>query len=162
MNETHQAAVRAGAVTGEDFLLFDGLTSLRDQFREMHGTGGGPPVEEIVRLYDHYLELGRFFRPQHLPPGYRRGQPNQCYGNAFDLAVRTAGLTPREKPSPTRRIAQVSRPPGRYTDSRYSAAKPTDGKHQKTADLPACESHLPGVPTLHQPPRPRPEVAGSG
>jgi len=58
----------------------------------MHGSGG-PPVEEIVRLYDHYLELGRFFRPQPLPQGFRRGKQNQCYGNAFDLAVRTASLT---------------------------------------------------------------------
>ena len=93
MNETHHAAVRAGAATEEDFALFTTLTSLRDQYRAMHATEWSESVRDMLALYDHYLQLGRFFRPQPLPRGYRRGKANQCYGNAFDLAVRTAGLT---------------------------------------------------------------------
>jgi hypothetical protein len=93
MNETNEAAVRAGAKTEEDFALFAILVSLRDQFRELTVPEGASTAAEMVALYDHYLEFGRFFRPQPLPRGFRRGEPNQCYGNAYDLAVRTAGLT---------------------------------------------------------------------
>jgi hypothetical protein len=93
MDETHQAAVRAGAMTEEDLLLFAGLTGLRDQYRAMHATEPSDSVRDMLALYGHYLEHGRFFRPQPLPRGYRRGRQNQCYGTAFDLAVRTAGLT---------------------------------------------------------------------
>jgi hypothetical protein len=93
MDETHQAAVRAGAVTEEDLLLFTTLTSLRDQYRAMHATDPSESVRDMLVLYYHYLEHGRFFRPQPLPRGFRRGKKNQCYANAFDLAVRTAGLT---------------------------------------------------------------------
>lgn len=92
MNETHQAAVRAGAVTEEDFALFAALTGLRDQYRAMHAAEPSESVRDMLALYGHYLEHGRFFRPQPLPRGYRRGRPNQCYANAFDLAVRTADL----------------------------------------------------------------------
>ena len=93
MDETHQAAVRAGAETEEDFALFTALTSLRDQYRAMHATEPSESARDMLALYGHYLEFGRFFRPQPLPRGFRRGKQNQCYGNAFDLAVRTAGLT---------------------------------------------------------------------
>jgi len=93
MDETHQAAVRAGAVTEEDLALFAALTGLRDQYRAMHATGPSESARDMLALYGHYLEHGQFFRPQPLPHGFRRGKQNQCYGNAFDLAVRTAGLT---------------------------------------------------------------------
>lgn len=93
MNEPHQAAVRAGAETEEDFLHFTTLTNLRDQYRAMHATERSESVRDMLALYGHYLEHGRFYRPQPLPRGFRRGKRNQCYGNAFDLAVRTAGLT---------------------------------------------------------------------
>lgn len=93
MNETHQAAVRAGAETEADFALFTTLTTLRDQYRAMHATEPSESARDMLALYGYYLEHGRFFRPHPLPRGFRRGKQNQCYGNAFDLAVLTAGLT---------------------------------------------------------------------
>jgi hypothetical protein len=58
----------------------------------MHATERSETARDMLALYGHYLEHGRFFRPQPLPRGFRRGKPHQCYGNAFDLAVRNAGL----------------------------------------------------------------------
>ena len=93
MNEATRAlAVQAGAKTAEDFELFTALTSLRDQYRAMHATEQSEPVRDMLALYDHFLERGRFYEPQRLPKGFRRGKPHQCYGNSFDLAVRTKGL----------------------------------------------------------------------
>ena len=92
---TRTLAVRAGAKTGEDFTLFTTLTSLRDQYRAMHATEPSETARDMLALYEHYLERGRFFKPQTLPKGFRCGKRkiNQCYANSYDLAVRKKGLT---------------------------------------------------------------------
>lgn len=94
MNEATRAlAVRAGAKTEEDFTLFTTLTCLRDQYRAMHATEQSESVRDMLALYDHHLKRGRFNEPQRLPKGFRRGEAHQCYGNSFDLAAKTKGLT---------------------------------------------------------------------
>lgn len=94
MNEaTRASAVQAGAKTEEDFALFATLTTRRDQYREMHTSEPSESVRDMLALYEHYLERGRFFEPRRLPKGFRRGEAHQCYGNSFDLAMSKEGLT---------------------------------------------------------------------
>ena len=71
-------AVSAGARTEYDFALFANLASLRDQVRKLRVPKGAPPVGGIILRYDHYLTRGRFYQPQPLPKGYRRGRPKHA------------------------------------------------------------------------------------
>lgn len=86
-------ASAAGARTDEDFALFSGLVRLRDGFSKLKLSPGAPPVDGIILRYDHYLTRGRFYEPQSLPKGYRRGKPKQCYNNSYKIAVDRGGLT---------------------------------------------------------------------
>jgi hypothetical protein len=88
-----EIAVAAGARADDDFVLFSRLVSLRDQFRTLGVSGGAPDYEGVTLLYDHILTHGRFYEPQPLPRGFRRGKVNQCYHNACKLATFRAGLT---------------------------------------------------------------------
>src|SRR5262249_16764754 len=44
------------------------------------------------QLYDYYMIPGRFYRPQPLPKGYRRGRIKQCFDNSCKLVMSTKGL----------------------------------------------------------------------
>lgn len=86
-------ATAAGARTDADFGLFERLAKLRDQFRKLRPRKGPISFDGIGLLYDYYLTHGRFFLPQPLPKGFRRGRAKQCYHNSSRLSVFKEGLT---------------------------------------------------------------------
>ncbi|MDB5290039.1 MAG: hypothetical protein JWL69_1280 [Phycisphaerales bacterium] len=83
-------AVRAGAKSAADLVLFDYLYEQRKAMRTA-ARGGERDADEVAhnmaRIYDLVLEHGRFFEPSPRPKKYKWGDRNQCYGNALDLVI---------------------------------------------------------------------------
>lgn len=89
-------ALAAGAKADTDFVLFEHLTKLRNQIAELveqSANGSIPPPRGMLLRYDFFLERGRFFQPQPLPKGIRRGRPKECYFNSLKLALLEDDLT---------------------------------------------------------------------
>ncbi|MBI3675185.1 MAG: hypothetical protein HY243_01025 [Proteobacteria bacterium] len=94
--KTRCLAQVARAKTDTDFALFAHLSKLRKQIADLikKTKGGTIPAPRCMLLrYDFFLKRGRFFEPQPLPKGIRRGRPKECYFNSLKLALLQDDLT---------------------------------------------------------------------
>lgn len=82
-----------GAVTDIDFELFASLIQMHSEIKESLGKLKDQwPYKTMLLRYEFILQRGRFFRPQHLPKGYRRRKQKQCFENSFNLALASDDL----------------------------------------------------------------------
>jgi hypothetical protein len=88
-SKIRRLAIKAGARTDGDFALYTRLVLKYGTLAAQAETRGEdvvhPCIEKLLEC-EVILERGRFFEWQVLPSGYRYGEPNQCFGNSFDLA----------------------------------------------------------------------------
>ena len=94
--ELRARAKSAGAQSVGDFALFARLARTHHNIRimaEIWGSKITRPIRKKLLYYDFLIDRGRFFSEQFLPSDYQYGEPNQCYGNSFDLAMERRELT---------------------------------------------------------------------
>ena len=82
------AAVRAGAKSTTDFVLFDHLQQERKAMRaDARKNEDDEVARNMTRIYDLVLKYGRFYEPSPRPKKYKPGDRHQCYGNSLDLVI---------------------------------------------------------------------------
>lgn len=99
-SKTRRAAIKAGAASEADFILFEQLSSTYRTYQQIEKLGfqtksqaGAMPLTAMARYYELLLERGRFFQPQPLPPEHRRGKAKECFTNSYKRTLIDDSLT---------------------------------------------------------------------